>query len=470
MATDLHIVMLPWSAFGHLIPFIHLAIALAKAGIRVSFLSTPRNIQRLLKLPLNLEATINFVELPFPLVNDGNHLLEDMEATVDLPSEELLPNFVAVYDLLRHPFKQFITTELPDWIIQDFMPHWAVEVAQEFGLKVICFSALGAAAMAFAGPPEYMTGDEFKRVRPSPESLTFTPNWITFPSSITLRPYEANSYYGAFHEGTICERVAAVLQGCQAFAIRSSSEFEGEYIKVLEKIYRKPVITVGLLPPVQLPSMGRELESEEWCRKLQWLNEQKPKSVVFVGFGSESKLRKVQVDEIAYGLELSNLPFLWALRKPHWATEVADILPDGFNNRIADHGVVYLGWAPQLQILSHPSIGGSLFHAGWGSIIETLQYVDRLVVLPLMNDQGLNAKLLVEKGLAIEVDRNEDGSFHREAIAKSLRQAMVSEGESLSLKAREVKRIIGDQTLDQDYYIGGLVQYLRNGAAKKNLS
>ncbi|KAJ4959015.1 hypothetical protein NE237_026126 [Protea cynaroides] len=363
MAIDLHIMMLPWSAFGLLIPFLHLAIALAKTGIRVSFLSTPRNIQRLLKLPLNLAAPINFVELPFPLVNDGNHLLEDIEATVDLPSEELLPHFIATYDLLRHPFKQFIANELPDWVIQDFAPHWGVELAQEFGLPVICFSTLGAAAMAFAGPPEYMTGDELKRIRPSPQSLTLTPMWITFPSTVTLQPDEANSYYGVLHEGSICGRVAAVIEGCQAFAIRNSTKFEGEYIEVLEKIYRKPVITVGLLPPL-LPSMGRELDGEEWCRTLQWLNERKPKSVVFVGFGSESKLSKVQVDEIAYGLELSNLPFLWVLRKPHWATEIDDILPDGFSNKTADHGMVYMGWAPQLLILAHPSIGGSLFHAG----------------------------------------------------------------------------------------------------------
>ena len=33
------------------------------------------------------------------------------------------------------------------------------------------------------------------------------------------------------------------------------------------------------------------------------LNNQKPKSVVFVGFGSECKLTKDQVHEIAYGLE-----------------------------------------------------------------------------------------------------------------------------------------------------------------------
>lgn len=40
------------------------------------------------------------------------------------------------------------------------------------------------------------------------------------------------------------------------------------------------------------------------------------KSAVFVGFGSECKLRKDF--EIAYGLEVSELLFLRAPRKPSW--------------------------------------------------------------------------------------------------------------------------------------------------------
>lgn len=69
--------------------------------------------------------------------------------------------------------------------------------------------------------------------------------------------------------------------------------------------------------------------------------------------------------------------------------------------------------------LSTPSIGGSLFHPGWGSIIETLQHGHSLVVLPFIIDQGLNARQLAAKGLAIEVERNDDESFTREGVAKA---------------------------------------------------
>jgi UDP-N-acetylglucosamine:LPS N-acetylglucosamine transferase len=78
-----------------------------------------------------------------------------------------------------------------------------------------------------------------------------------------------------------------------------------------------------------------------------------------------------------------------------------------------------------------------LFLPGWGSAIETLQFGNNLVALPFIVDQLLNARLLVEKGLAIEVKRNEDGTFTRYEIAKSLRQAMVlEEEEELRVKTR----------------------------------
>ncbi|KAF9608643.1 hypothetical protein IFM89_010427 [Coptis chinensis] len=81
----LHVVILPWLAFGHMIPFFHLSSSLAKAGIRVSFISTPRNIQRLPEIPAELEPLFNFVQFHLPSV-DG--LPIGAEATVDLTMDQ----------------------------------------------------------------------------------------------------------------------------------------------------------------------------------------------------------------------------------------------------------------------------------------------------------------------------------------------------------------------------------------------
>jgi UDP:flavonoid glycosyltransferase YjiC (YdhE family) len=100
--------------------------------------------------------------------------------------------------------------------------------------------------------------------------------------------------------------------------------------------------------------------------------------------------------------------------------------------------------------LSHPAIGGCLFHSGWGSIIESLGlgHGHPQILLPMVLDQNLNAKLLVEKGIGLEVQRNPDGSFDRNAIAKSTRMVMVDrEGEALRLKAAQMQGVFANQGL-----------------------
>lgn len=467
MASDLHIVIFPWSAFGHILPFFHFSKALAEAGVHVSFVSTPRNIQRLPAISPTLAPLINLVELPFPALDVKYGLPEGAEATVDIPAEKIQYLKIA-YDLLQHPFKQFVAEKSPNWMIVDFCSPWAVDIAKEYGIPLIHLSIFSGATRAFMGHPGNFVGDGQKRFRRSPESLTSPPEWITFPSSVAFRSYEAKNMYPAMYGENASgirdgERVAKTVSGCQAIAVRSCIEFEGEYIDVYQKLVSKQVIPIGLLPPEKQEK--RETTDGTWNTIFEWLDNQEHESVVFVGFGSECKLTKDQVYEIAYGLELSKLPYLWALRKPTWAATDLDALPPEFNNKPSEKGIVSIGWAPQLELLSHPSIGGSLFHSGWGSVIETLQYGHCLIVLPFIADQGLNARLLVEKGLAVEVDRKEDGSFTRHDIAKSLRLAMASEeGTQLKTRAKDAANMFQNRKLHQDY-INRFVKYLKDGVS-----
>ncbi|KAK5776095.1 hypothetical protein PVK06_044054 [Gossypium arboreum] len=70
-------------------------------------------------------------------------------------------------------------------------------------------------------------------------------------------------------------------------------------------------------------------------------------------------------------------------------------------------------------------------------------------------------RLVVDKGLGVEIERSEDGWFSRDDIAKALRLAMVSdEGEKLGLQAREAARVFGNQNM-QDSYFNRFVEYLK---------
>ncbi|KAI8020731.1 putative UDP-rhamnose:rhamnosyltransferase 1 [Camellia lanceoleosa] len=465
METETHVVLVPFIAFGHMMPFYELSLVLAEAGIRVSYVSTPRNIQRLPQLPPELLSLVTFVQIPLPSLG-SNLLPEGAEATVDITADKM-GHLKAAFDLLKQPFKQFVAEKSPDWIVTDVICSWTVDVAEECHVPVVIFSPFTAAAHVFVGPPEYLVGDARKRVRSSPEDLTSPPSWVSFRSSVAFRLYEAIGFFAGLNTRnasgiTDAERLVKSLGGCRAVAIRSCREFEGEYLDLFAKIIGKPAIPVGLLLPAK-PDKTRIAAADDgaWSKIFEWLEEQKPKSVVFVGFGSECKLTRDQTYEIASGLESSELPFLWALRKPSWASDDLDALPRNFNSRISGRGKVCIGWAPQIEILAHPSIGGSLFHAGWGSVIETLQFGHCMVVLPQIIDQPLNARLLVEKGLAIEVKRGDDGSFNGNDIARCLRKAMISEeGDEMRAQVKKAAEIFGDRKL-HDEYVAGFVEYLK---------
>ena len=90
-----------------------------------------------------------------------------------------------------------------------------------------------------------------------------------------------------------------------------------------------------------------------------WTN--KKGSVVYVALGSEVRPSQEDLNELALGLELSGLPFFWALRKRSILGDSDSTeLPDGFEDRIKGRGVVYTSWVPQLKILAHDSVGGFL--------------------------------------------------------------------------------------------------------------
>lgn len=460
-SKQVHVVVLPWLAFGHMIPYLELSIALAKFGIHISFLSTPRNIQRLPKIPPNLSKFINFISLPLPQP-PSNPLPENAEASVDVPADKI-DSLKIAFDLMQQPIKNLIAELSPNWLMVDFCPHWAADISQDLNIPLIFYTMFSCSSNVFFGSPEFLTGEGQKKYRSSPESMTVPPHWVDFPSKVSYTIREATGaqygFYGTNVTGiSDSSRIARVIGASRALAIRSCPEFKGSYLDLFSKITGKPVFPVGLLPP-EKPTTLR-VEKEPWNKVFHWLDQQKPASVVYVGFGSETKLSKEQIQEIAHGLDLSGQPFLWAMRKADEAGCDLDALPPGFNTRTAGRGVVEVGWAPQREILAHPAIGGSFFHAGWGSIIEALQFGHVLVFLPLIIDQPLNARLLAEKELGIEVERSEDGSFSRDGIAAAIREAMGSD--QLRARARVAGEEIFGNTDLQDSYVEKFAEYLKN--------
>lgn len=100
--------------------------------------------------------------------------------------------------------------------------------------------------------------------------------------------------------------------------------------------------------------------------------------------------------ELGLGLEASNRPFIWVIRKGYKTDELAKwISEERFEERTKGRSLLIWDWAPQLLILSHPAVGVFLTHCGWNSVLEGLSAGLPLVTWPLFSEQFFSEKLVV---------------------------------------------------------------------------
>ena len=160
---------------------------------------------------------------------------------------------------------------------------------------------------------------------------------------------------------------------------------------------KQPMYSIG--PLVLSPSgltkslVHTSLRPEFDCS--QWLNTKPQNSVLYVSLGSLILSNKVDIEEIAYGLLLSKVNFIWVLRHDAISYEESYVLPKEFENEINDNGL-FVPWCRQMEVISHEAVGGFLTHCGWNSVLESLRCGVPMLCFPLLIDQSTNRKLVVD--------------------------------------------------------------------------
>jgi len=442
----LHIAMLPWLAMGHISPYFELAKILAQKGHHVTFINSPKNIDRINpKAPKNLRPFITLVRLPLPQVE---HLPEGAESTMDIPLTKIC-FLKKAYEGLQDAVAELLKTSKPDWVFYDFAAFWVAPIAKTLNIPCAHYHIMPACNIGFFIPPN----DKMKDY--SIESICGPPTWLPFPTTLHLRPYEFFRALQSIKDEETGEKAHFDLRkeysSCDMLLLRTSRELEGEWLDYLADDYKVPVVPVGLLPPsMQVRDAEEEDENPDWVTIKEWLDTKESSSVVYIGFGSELKLSQEDLTELANGIELSGLPFFWV---PKNLKEGVLELPEGFEERTKDRGIVWKSWAPQTKILGHGAIGGCMSHCGASSVIEKLNFGHVLVTLPYLLDQVLSSRVIEEKKVGIEVPRSEkDGSFTGDSLAKTLRFAMVDEeGSSLRKNAKEMGKLFSSKELHNQY-------------------
>ena len=181
-------------------------------------------------------------------------------------------------------------------------------------------------------------------------------------------------------------------------------------------------------------SRGNEASIDEhYC--LTWLDSMEMNSVVYACFGSLCTLSIEQIIEIGLGLEESGSPFIWIIRKQEKSSGKVEewLAAEGFEERVRGRGVVVRGWAPQVMILSHPSVGGFLTHCGWNSTLEGVAAGVPMIAWPMFAEQFYNEKMVVDVlgiGVRIGVESFADkqGLVRRERVRSAVVELMGDRG------------------------------------------
>ncbi|KAI3952085.1 hypothetical protein MKW92_049123 [Papaver armeniacum] len=429
-----HVIIMPSPGMGHLIPIIEFAKRFVLDHGFSATIIIPTDINspfQALKLALDsLPSAIDTILLPPVDLSDvSNDVLAQMFATVN----RSLPSFSDSIRTITATRKV---------------------VSLVFHIKAYIFFASSALFLSLVYHSSKLDQDyscEFRDV----------PDPIQIPGCVPIRGVDLfiafqdrkTENYSRFLE------LSKELNLGRGIFVNSFKEIEHGAIEALngKQWDNPPVYAIG--PVIRTGVRCDGLSNESDC--LKWLDNQPPGSVLFVSFGSGGTLSSEQLTELALGLEMSEQKFLWFLRRPEkdagasyltiqGIEDPSEVLPKGFLDRTRKSGLVISKWAPQVEILNHPSTGGFLTHCGWNSILESIVHGVPLIAWPLFAEQTMTAVLLTDDvKVALRPKPMEGGIIGRDEICKVVKGLMDGEeGKRVRSNMRELK-CVATSTLDE---------------------
>ncbi|XP_058738085.1 UDP-glycosyltransferase 73C6-like [Vicia villosa] len=396
-----HFVLFPFIAQGHLIPMIDIAKLLAQHGVIVTIFTTPKNASRftsVLSRAVSSGLQINLLTLSFPSKQVG---LPDGCENFDMVtiSKDTMYNLFHAVSLLHKPAEELFDklSPKPNCIISDFCITWTSQIAEKHQIPRIsfhgfsCFCLHCTLKVHSSKILESVNSDsEYFTVPGIPDNIQVTKEQI--PVAIEEEQH-LNEFVGKMNEAEMKS---------YGEIINTFEELEKEYVNGYKKERNDKVWCVGPVSLCNKDGLDKAERgniasiSEDNC--LKFLDLHKPNSVVYVCLGSLCNLVSSQLIELALGLEETSIPFIWVTRDGVNKTQELEkwIVDEKFEERNKGRGLIIRGWAPQVVILSHPSIGGFLTHCGWNSILEGISFGVPMVTWPLFADQFLNEKLVTQ--------------------------------------------------------------------------
>ncbi|KAI3777000.1 hypothetical protein L1987_46793 [Smallanthus sonchifolius] len=414
---NIHVLAIPYPAQGHVIPLMEASRCFTNSGLMVTFVNTefihkrvmsagsemdcPRDLMRMVSIPDGME--------PCDDRSDIGKLTKTMFQLMPTKLEELIND-------INKDDEDKITC-----IVADYYMGWVVRVARKMGIRLASFCPSSAAVSAVIMSVQKLMDDEVINCNgvPMQDKMIQLSNSMPF-----MDP--RNFIWACVGDSTTNKIIFdyVVLDGKEAaeaadhIICNSTMELEPGAFALFPKL-----LPIG---PLLATNRSARQVAHFWNEDstcLAWLDQQPVCSVIYLAFGSFTVFDQRQFEELALGLEDTKRPFLWVVR-PGTSGSMDYVYPTGYMDRIGTHGKM-VSWAPQQEVLNHPSVACFMSHCGWNSTMEGVSNGIPFLCWPYFADQFFNKTYICDiwkTGVGLKKD--DTGIVTREEIKSKVEQLL----------------------------------------------
>ncbi|CAJ1831030.1 unnamed protein product [Sphenostylis stenocarpa] len=385
-----HFLLIPYPTVGHVNPLMQLSQVLAMHGCKITFLNTEFNHKRANVAGAGLDnpkgTQIRFVTLPDGLgPEDDRKDHKKVIFSIERHMHAMLPKLIQDINALHVNNK--ITC-----IVVTVNMGWALEVGHKLGIKGALLWPASATSLATCDCIPKLIDDGIIDSDGNPikrQEIQLYPN---------MPMMDPENFPWCGLDKIVIHHIAQEMQTLKLgdwWLCNTAYDLEPAAFSISPRF-----LPIG---PLMATNSNKSSLWQEDITCLDWLDHQPPQSVIYVAFGSSGVIDHNQFKELALGLDFLNKPFLWVVN-PSSGNKVNSAYSDEFHG---SKGRI-VKWAPQKEILNHPSIACFISHCGWNSSIE---------------------------GVGLRLDKDENGLVSKEEIRKKVEQLFGDEG----IKARSLK-------------------------------
>ncbi|KAL5546132.1 hypothetical protein UlMin_005819 [Ulmus minor] len=463
--TKPHAIMIPIYLQGHITPFVHLAMKLASKGITITYINTEAIHQQITKsqpsdedifararssgLDMHYRTISDAFPLGFDRLLNNNQFQEGILHVLPAHVDELVGNLVREDPSVS-------------CLILDTFYTWTSKIANKYDLVNVSFWTEPALVFTLYYHLNLLVSNGHFASHDNREDMI---DYI--PGVKAMEPKDLPSFLQDTKTNTRAHRIIYKsfedVKNADFVLCNTVEELESNTILALQE--KQPIYAIGPVFPSEFTKtiVPTSMMTEFDCS--QWLTNKPNASVLYISFGSFLVSSQSDIEEIASGLLLSKVNFIWVLRPNAVSHERKYVLPVGFEDEIKERGLI-VSWCNQIEVISHPAIGGFLTHCGWNSILESLWFGVPLLCFPLVGDQPTNRKLVVDDW-RVGINLCDQKPLKRSEVAKKINHLMNGKSaEELRKEAMKIRQTIRNALENDGISEKNLCQFVDDLKAK----